>query len=68
LQLDLRIVFMTFACLFRGERRSDEAIAAAFALRRQQCVLPDFETVLGPALATSEPAPATEVVRGRRAA
>src|SRR6266436_2625389 len=46
LQLDLRIVFMTFACLFRGERRSEEAIAAAFAMRRQQCVLPDFETVL----------------------
>ena len=69
LQLDLRIVFMTFACLFRGERRSEEAIAAAFAMRRQQCVLPDFETVLAPAPATSEPAPATsEVVPRQRAA
>jgi lipopolysaccharide/colanic/teichoic acid biosynthesis glycosyltransferase len=31
LQLDLRIIFMTFAYLFQGERRSEAAIAAAFA-------------------------------------
>jgi lipopolysaccharide/colanic/teichoic acid biosynthesis glycosyltransferase len=69
LQLDLRIVFMTFACLFRGEHRSEKAIAAAFVMRRQQCVLPDFETVLAPAPAISEPAPATsEVVTRPRAA
>jgi lipopolysaccharide/colanic/teichoic acid biosynthesis glycosyltransferase len=69
LQLDLRIVFMTFACVFRGERRSEEAIAAAFAMRRRQCVLPDFETVFAPPPATSEPALATsEVVSRQRAA
>jgi lipopolysaccharide/colanic/teichoic acid biosynthesis glycosyltransferase len=68
LQLDLRIVFMTFASLFGGERRSEEAIAAAFAMRRRQCVLPDFEKVLATAPATSEPAPASEVVARQRAA
>ena len=44
LQLDVRIIFMTVVGLFRGERRSETAIEAAFAMRRQQCVVPPFET------------------------
>jgi lipopolysaccharide/colanic/teichoic acid biosynthesis glycosyltransferase len=53
-QLDLRIIFMTLACVFQGERRSEEALAAAFAMRRRQCVVPPFETLITRALATSE--------------
>jgi lipopolysaccharide/colanic/teichoic acid biosynthesis glycosyltransferase len=53
-QLDLRIIFMTLACVFRGERRSDAAIAAAFAMRRQQCVVPTFEMLVTRAIATSK--------------
>jgi lipopolysaccharide/colanic/teichoic acid biosynthesis glycosyltransferase len=55
LQLDLRIIFMTLACLFRGECRSDTALAAAFVMRRrQQRVVPLFETFLTPMPATTE--------------
>jgi hypothetical protein len=54
LQLDLRIIFMTLACVFRGERRSDAAIAAAFAMRRRQCVVPPFEMLVTRAIATSK--------------
>jgi lipopolysaccharide/colanic/teichoic acid biosynthesis glycosyltransferase len=46
LQLDLRIIFMTLVAVFRGEHRSDTAIAAAFAMRRQQCVILPLETFL----------------------
>jgi lipopolysaccharide/colanic/teichoic acid biosynthesis glycosyltransferase len=54
-QLDLRILFMTLACVFQGERRSEGALAAAFAMRRRQCVVPpSFETLVTRALATSE--------------
>ena len=68
LRLDLRIVFMTCAYLFRGERRAEEAIAAAFAMRRQQCVLPDYETVVAPAPAISDAVATSEVLPGQRAA
>jgi len=64
----LRIVFMTCAYLFRGERRAEEAIAAAFAMRRQQCVLPDYETVVAPAPAISDAVATSEVLPGQRAA
>ena len=60
-QLDLRIIFMTLTCAFLGERRSDEAIEAAFALRRRRCVVPSFETFLA-----RVPAP-TEVGASERA-
>jgi lipopolysaccharide/colanic/teichoic acid biosynthesis glycosyltransferase len=54
LQLDLRIIYMTLVCVLRGERRSEPAIAAAFAMcRRQSAVLP-LETLITRALATSE--------------
>jgi hypothetical protein len=46
LRLDLRIVFMTFACVFLGERSSEAAVAAAFAMRRRQCVVPSLEQFL----------------------
>ena len=51
LRLDLRIILMTFACVLLGERRSQAAVAAAFAMRRLQCVVPSLEQFL-----TSEPA------------
>jgi lipopolysaccharide/colanic/teichoic acid biosynthesis glycosyltransferase len=36
--LDLRILFLTVQCVFRGERRGETAIAEAFAMRSGQCV------------------------------
>jgi lipopolysaccharide/colanic/teichoic acid biosynthesis glycosyltransferase len=53
LQLDLRIIFMTLAYIFQGERRGEAALAAAFAMRRRQYVVPPLEALLGPVLATS---------------
>jgi lipopolysaccharide/colanic/teichoic acid biosynthesis glycosyltransferase len=53
-QLDLRILFMTLGCLFRGERRSETAVAAAFAMRRRQCVVPSLEKFLSALPTTSE--------------
>jgi lipopolysaccharide/colanic/teichoic acid biosynthesis glycosyltransferase len=53
-QLDLRIILMTLACVFQEERRSDAAIEAAFAMRRRQCVVPNFEKFLTRETATNE--------------
>src|SRR5262249_35514052 len=53
LQLDLRILYMTLLCVFKGERRSEAAIDAAFALRRRQSVVWPLETLVTRALATS---------------
>jgi lipopolysaccharide/colanic/teichoic acid biosynthesis glycosyltransferase len=47
-RLDLRILFLTVQCVFRGERRGRIAIAEAFAMRRRQCAAEAFEQ---PALA-----------------
>ena len=55
LQLDVRIIFMTVVGLFRGERRSETAIEAAFAMRRQQCVVPPFGNFLIAEVARGEP-------------
>jgi len=45
---------MTLACVFRGERRSEAAIATAFAMRRRQAVVLPLETLVTRALATSK--------------
>jgi lipopolysaccharide/colanic/teichoic acid biosynthesis glycosyltransferase len=42
-RLDLRIIFMTLQCVFRGERLGEAAIAEAFAMRRRQSAAEDFE-------------------------
>jgi lipopolysaccharide/colanic/teichoic acid biosynthesis glycosyltransferase len=63
-QLDLRIIYMTLVCVLRGERRSEAAIAAAFAMRRRQSAVLPLETLITRALATSEVqanAPASKV-------
>jgi lipopolysaccharide/colanic/teichoic acid biosynthesis glycosyltransferase len=52
LRLDLRIIYMTLVCVFRGERRSEAAIAAAFAMRRRQSAVLPLETLITRALAT----------------
>ncbi len=62
LRLDLRIIFMTLQCVFRGERRSETAIAAARAMRSEQAALPP------PYQAPLIPVPATSEVRARRRA
>jgi lipopolysaccharide/colanic/teichoic acid biosynthesis glycosyltransferase len=54
LQLDLRILYMTLVCVFRGERRSEAAIDAAFAMRRRQAVVLPLETLVTRALAASK--------------
>jgi lipopolysaccharide/colanic/teichoic acid biosynthesis glycosyltransferase len=54
LRLDLRILFMTLGCLFRGERRSETAIVAAFAMRRRQCVVPSLDEFLSALPTTGE--------------
>ena len=45
LRLDLRIICMTLKCVFRGERRSETALAAARAMRREQGAVPPFPPV-----------------------
>jgi hypothetical protein len=47
-RLDLRIIFMTLQCVFRGERLGEAAIAEAFAMRRRQSAAEDFEAGLIP--------------------
>jgi lipopolysaccharide/colanic/teichoic acid biosynthesis glycosyltransferase len=54
LQLDLRIIYMTLVCVLRGERRSEAAITAAFAMRRGQSAILPLETLITRALATSK--------------
>src|SRR5947208_14646244 len=45
-RLDMRILFMTLQCVFRGERLGEAAIAEAFAMRRRQCAAEAFEVHL----------------------
>jgi hypothetical protein len=45
LQLDLRIIYMTLRCVFKGQRLGKTAIAEAFAMRRtQHLAVPRFQT------------------------
>ena len=44
-QLDLRIIYMTLRCVFKGQRLGKTAIAEAFAMRRtQHLAVPRFQT------------------------
>jgi lipopolysaccharide/colanic/teichoic acid biosynthesis glycosyltransferase len=61
LRLDLFIIFMTLKCVFRGERRSETALAAARAMRREQGAVPPFP----PFEALPIPVPAASEVGAR---
>jgi hypothetical protein len=54
LLLDMRIIFMTVRCVFKGEYRGETAIAEAFAMRRRQCVaIPRSQTSVTHVVASS---------------
>jgi lipopolysaccharide/colanic/teichoic acid biosynthesis glycosyltransferase len=48
LWLDIRILFLTLACVIRGERRYEPALAAARAMRGRQPVRPPNKMELAP--------------------